>query len=178
MGDIPAALTQAVSLIWALDADLIEIVLLSFEVSFLAVGCAVVIGMPLGAALAVFRFPGQRSATIALNAMMGLPPVVVGLIVYLLLSRAGPFGVFGLLFSPAAMVIAQTILITPIVAALTRQLTFDLWTEYEEQLRSLGTGGLETVRTLLWDGRFSLLTVVLAGLGRAVLGTQKSEADR
>ena len=167
MGDIPAALTQAVSLIWALDADLIEIVLLSFEVSFLAVGCAVVIGMPLGAALAVFRFPAQRSATIALNAMMGLPPVVVGLIVYLLLSRAGPFGVFGLLFSPAAMVIAQTILITPIVAALTRQLTFDLWTEYEEQLRSLGTGGLETVRTLLWDGRFSLLTVVLAGLGRA-----------
>ena len=167
MGDIPAALTQAVSLIWALDADLIEIVLLSFEVSFLAVGCAVVIGMPLGAALAVFRFPGQRSATIALNAMMGLPPVVVGLIVYLLLSRAGPLGVFGLLFSPAAMVIAQTILITPIVAALTRQLTFDLWTEYEEQLRSLGTGGLETVRTLLWDGRFSLLTVVLAGLGRA-----------
>ena len=167
MDDIPAALTKAVSLIWALDADLIEIVLLSFKVSFLAVGCAVVIGMPLGAALAVFRFPGQRTATIGINAMMGLPPVVVGLIVYLLLSRVGPFGVFGLLFTPAAMVIAQTILVTPIVAALTRQLTFDLWTEYEEQLRSLGTGGLETVRTLLWDGRFSLLTVVLAGLGRA-----------
>ena len=148
-------------------ADLAEIVLLSFKVSFLAVGCAVMIGMPLGAALVVFRFPGQRTLTIAINAMMGLPPVVVGLIVYLLLSRAGPLGVLGLLFTPTAMVIAQTILVAPIVAALTRQLTFDLWTEYQEQLRSLGTGGLGTVKTLLWDGRFSLLTVVLAGFGRA-----------
>ena len=167
MDDISAALTKAAALIWSLDADLVEIVLLSFTVSFLAVGCAVAIGMPLGAALAVFRFPGQRTATIAINAMMGLPPVVVGLIVYLLLSRAGPLGVLGLLFTPTAMVIAQTILVTPIVAALTRQLAFDLWTEYEEQLRSLGAGGLETVKTLLWDGRFSLLTVILAGFGRA-----------
>ena len=149
MGDISAALSKAVSLIWSLDPDLVEIIFLSFKVSFLAVGCAVVIGMPLGAALAVFRFPGRRGATILLNAMMGLPPGVVGLIVYLALSRAGPLGVFGLLFTPTAMVIAQTILVTPIVAALTRQLTFTLWTEYEEQLRSLGTGGLETVTTLL-----------------------------
>jgi tungstate transport system permease protein len=123
--------------------------------------------MPLGAALAVFEFPGRRWFTIAVNAMMGLPPVVVGLVVYLLLSRSGPLGVFGLLFTPTAMIIAQTLLVAPIVAALTRQFVFDLWTEYDEQLRSFGAGGVETVGTLLWDGRFSLLTVILAGFGRA-----------
>lgn len=167
MSDILTAFETAFALIFALNADLVEIVVLSFKVSFIAVACATVIGMPLGAALAVSNFPGRRAATIAVNAMMGLPPVVVGLVVYILLSRAGPFGVFGLLFTPTAMIVAQTILVTPIVAALTRQFVHDLWTEYDEQLRSFGTGRLGTIGTLLWDGRFSLLTVVLAGFGRA-----------
>ena len=118
-------------------------------------------------ALALFRFPGRHSVIVLVNAFMGLPPVVVGLVVYLLLSRAGPFGTLGLLFTPTAMIVAQTILVLPIVAALTRQTVEDLWREYEEQLRSLGAGPARAVRTLLWDGRFSLMTAVLAGFGRA-----------
>lgn len=167
MSDIFAALERALGLIFALDADLLEIVVLSFKVSLTATACAILIGMPLGAALAISNFPGRRWLTIAVNAMMGLPPVVVGLMVYLLLSRSGPLGVFGLLFTPAAMIVAQTILVTPIVAALTRQHVHDLWIEYDEQLRSFGARGTVTIRTLLWDGRFSLLTVALAGFGRA-----------
>jgi tungstate transport system permease protein len=125
------------------------------------------VGLPLGAAIAVGRFPGQRAVVVILNALMGLPPVVVGLAVYLALSRAGPLGGLGLLFTPPAMVIAQTILILPIIAALSRQAVEDAWQEYDEQLRSLGVEGVRAALTVLWDARFSLVTAVLAGLGRA-----------
>jgi tungstate transport system permease protein len=142
-------------------------VLLSLRVSLTAVLIACVVGLPLGAAIAVGRFPGRHSLVVILNAMMGLPPVVVGLLVYLLLSRAGPLGDLGLLFTPTAMVIAQAILIAPIVAALSRQVVEDAWSEYREQLRSLGETRLGAALTLLWDVRFSLVTIVLAGFGRA-----------
>jgi tungstate transport system permease protein len=149
------------------DLRLWEIVVLSLQVSLSAVVLATALGLPLGAAVAVGRFPGRHTLIVLLNALMGLPPVVVGLVVYLLLSRAGPLGDLGLLFTPAAMVIAQTVLITPIIAALTRQAIEDAWREYEEQLRSLGAGRMSAALTLIWDTRFSLLTAVLAGLGRA-----------
>ena len=149
------------------EVRLWQIVVLSLEVSLAAVLLATAIGLPLGAAVAVGRFPGRRAVIVLLNALMGLPPVVVGLAVYLLLSRAGPLGGLGLLFTPGAMVVAQTVLITPIVAALARQAIEDAWREYEEQLRSLGAHGLQAALTLLWDTRFSLVTAVLAGLGRA-----------
>ncbi|MBC8242580.1 MAG: ABC transporter permease [Alphaproteobacteria bacterium] len=167
MTDFTAAFSAAISLVATFDDVLVEIVGLSLRVSFLAVAIASLIGLPVGAALALFRFPGRMVLTVFLNALMGLPPVVVGLVVYLLLSRAGPFGVFGLLFSPTAMIIAQVLLVTPIIAALARQVIEDLWLEYEEQLRSLGTGPMRALPTLLWDGRFSLVTAVLAGFGRA-----------
>lgn len=161
------ALSAALGLIAGLDSNLLRIVLLSLEVSLTAVLLAAVFALPLGAALAVGRFPGRRVLVVLLNALMGLPPVVVGLVVYLMLSRAGPLGSLGILFTPAAMVIAQTILILPIIAALCRQAVEDAWREYEEQLRSLGAGRLSAALTLLWDIRFSLLTAVLAGFGRA-----------
>ena len=167
MNDFADAFAAAFGLIAGFDPDLAEIVGLSLWVSLVAVGLATVIGLPLGAAIALFRFPGRRSVTVLLNAMMGLPPVVVGLIVYLLLSRAGPLGVLGLLFTPSAMIAAQCLLVTPIVAALARQVIEDLWAEYAEQLRSLGCGPGRAIPTLLWDGRFSLVTAVLAGFGRA-----------
>ena len=167
MQDIGAAFALAFKLIVAGDSDLAEIVLLSLEISLSAVTLAALIGMPLGAALALFRFPGRSALVVVLNAFMGLPPVVVGLFVYLMLSRAGPLGELGLLFTPTAMVIAQAILVTPIIAALTRQTVEDLYVEYREQLQSLGVGPLRAIPTLLWDGRFSLLTAVLAGFGRA-----------
>jgi len=144
-----------------------DIVALSLRVSLSAVALATLAGLPLGAAIAVGRFPGRAAVIVLLNALMGLPPVVVGLAVYLLLSRAGPLGDLGLLFTPAAMVAAQTILILPIIAALSRQAVEDAWREYAEQLRSLGVDGLRAALTVLWDVRFSLLTAVLAGLGRA-----------
>src|SRR4051812_13647226 len=147
--------------------ELWQIVALGLQVSLAAVGIASALGLPLGAALAVARFPGRHVLIVVLNALMGLPPVVVGLAVYLLLSRAGPLGELGLLFTPGAMVFAQTILILPIVAALCRQAVEDAWREYDEQLRSLGVEGLSAAMTVLWDTRFSLLTAVLAGLGRA-----------
>lgn len=167
MTDFTAAFSAALSLVASFDDDLVEIVGLSLRVSLVAVTLAAVIGLPIGAAIALFRFPGRVAITVFLNALMGLPPVVVGLVVYLLLSRAGPFGVFGLLFSPTAMIIAQVLLVTPIIAALARQVIEDLWLEYEEQLRSLGAGPTRALPTLLWDGRFSLITTVLAGFGRA-----------
>lgn len=154
-------------MIFSFDPKLSEIVLLSLQVSLTAVAIASVIGLPLGAAMAVNRFTGRRALIVVLNALMGLPPVVVGLVVYLLLSRAGPLGELGILFTPAAMVVAQTILILPIVAALSRQAIEDSWQEYQEQLRSLGAGPLTSAVTLLWDTRFSLVTIVLAGFGRA-----------
>lgn len=147
--------------------ELWPIVVLSLRVSLSAVGVATALGLPLGAALAVARFPGRSAVNVVLNALMGLPPVVVGLCVYLLLSRAGPLGSLGLLFTPGAMVIAQTVLILPIIAALVRQAVEDAWQEYDEQLRSLGLGRLRGSLTVLYDIRFSLFTAVLAGLGRA-----------
>ena len=149
------------------DLRLWEIVALSLQVSLAAVLLASALGLPLGAAVAVGRFPGRYAVIVFLNALMGLPPVVVGLVVYLLLSRAGPLGELGMLFTPGAMVIAQTVLITPIIAALARQAIEDAWREYEEQLRSLGARGAGAALTLIWDTRFSLVTAVLAGLGRA-----------
>jgi len=167
MTDFSDAFGAAMGLVLGFDADLAEIVGLSLRVSFLAVAIATAVGLPVGAAIALYRFPGRAALLVAMNALMGLPPVVVGLIVYLTLSRAGPLGVFGLLFTPAAMIIAQVLLVTPIIAALTRQVIEDLWVEYEEQLRSLGAGPGRAVPALLWDGRYSLLTAVLAGFGRA-----------
>ncbi|MBM3482779.1 MAG: ABC transporter permease subunit [Alphaproteobacteria bacterium] len=168
MSDIGSAFATAFALIVQGDTHLGEIVLLSLQVSVGAVIIASVIGLPLGAAVAMFRFPGRSVIAVVLNALMGLPPVVVGLIVYLLLSRAGPFGTLGLLFTPTAMVIAQIVLVTPLIAALARQVIEDMWTEYEEQLRSFGTSTGRSLRVLLWDGRYSLLIVVLAGFGRAI----------
>lgn len=167
MNDLGAAFAEAGKLIARLDPGLVEIVSLSLQVSLSAVVIAAAIGLPLGALIAVERFPGRPSLIVLLNALMGLPPVVVGLVVYLLLSRAGPLGSLGILFTPGAMVIAQAVLITPIIAALSRQTLEDAWREYEEQLRSLGARRHTAAITLLWDTRFSLVTIVLAGFGRA-----------
>ena len=150
------------------DARLFAIIALSLTVSLAAVALGTVVGCLIGAAVAVGRFRGRRLAIVLLNASMGLPPVVAGLAVYLLLSRAGPLGSLGLLFTPGAMVIAQFVLVTPIIAALSRQVIEDAWREYEEQLRSLGVSTSSAALTLIWDTRFSLITVVLAGLGRAM----------
>jgi tungstate transport system permease protein len=158
---------SAWELILSRDAALFAIVRLSLAVSLSAVALAAVIGMPLGACLALVRFPARPVLVVLLNAMMGLPPVVVGLAVYLLLSRSGPLGEMGLLFTPSAMVVAQTILIAPILAALTRQTVEDLWVEYRDELSAMNVGPLSRITTLLWDSRFSLLTALLAGFGRA-----------
>ncbi len=168
MTDFTAAFHTAFAMVATLDPGLMEIVGLSLRVNFTAIGVAVCVGFPVGAAVAILRFPGRRVLSIVMNAMMGMPPVVIGLVVYLLLSRAGPFGVFGLLFTPTAMIVAQVLLVVPIVAALARRTVADLWAEYEEQLRSLGAGPGRALPTLLWDGRFSLSTAVLAGFGRAI----------
>jgi tungstate transport system permease protein len=168
MTEFSESFHTAWQLLAASDARLAGIVLLSLSVSFGATLIACVIGMPIGSLLAVGRFPGRRPLIVLFNGLMGLPPVVVGLLVYLLLSRAGPLGSYGLLFSPTAMVIAQAVLVTPIVAALTRQVVADEWSEYREQLRSLGASRARAAATLLWDGRFSLSTAALAGFGRAI----------
>jgi len=167
MDEFHAALAAALNLIADWDHDLMAVVSRSLLVSFSAVGLATLVGLPLGALVAVWRFPGRAFARAVLNALMGLPPVVVGLVLYLLLSRSGPLGGFGLLYTPTAMILAQWVLITPIIAALTRQTIADLYVEYAEQLHSLGVGPWRMIWTLLWDGRFSLLTAVLAGFGRA-----------
>ncbi len=168
MQDFGAAFGLALDLILSGDADLAEIVLLSLKVSISAVVIACVLGLPLGAAAAIFRFPGRGALIVLMNALMGLPPVVVGLFLYLMLSNAGPLGPLALLYTPTAMIIAQGILVTPIVAALTRQVIADLHLEYDEQLRSFGVRRWAAVGTLLWDGRYSLMTVALAGFGRAI----------
>jgi tungstate transport system permease protein len=167
VADIVAAFVAAFGLLIGLDADLVEIVGRSLHVSVTAVTVAALVGLPLGGALAILRFPGREAILIGLSALMGLPPVVVGLLVYLMLSRAGPLGPLGLLFTPEAMIIAQGLLVTPIIAALARQIVEDLWEEYGEQLRSLGAGPWDSLWTLIRDGRVALLTVVLAGFGRA-----------
>lgn len=168
MQNIGAAFSEALSMMRSADPDFLEIVLLSLRMTFTAVIMACIIAMPLGAMLAVFRFPGRGILTVLVNAMMGMPPVVLGLLVYLMLSRSGPLGVLGLLYTPTAMIIAQTLLVVPIVASLTRQVVEDLHGEYDEFLRSMGAGRLDTIGTLLWDARYSLVTSALAGLGRAL----------
>ena len=168
MNDVTEALRLAATLVLTADADLIEIVGLSLYVSSIALLAASIIGLPLGAALAVLRFPGQGFITVLLSALMGLPPVVVGLCVYLMLSNSGPLGWMQLLYTPTAMIIAQCILITPIIAALTRQIIADLHIEYRDQFRSMNVPWHAASLALIWDARFSLLTVALAGFGRAI----------
>ena len=167
MPDIMNALLAAWQLVLSGDPTLVAIVSLSLSISLTAVLFATAFGLPLGAALAVLRFPGRNAAVVIVNALMGLPPVVAGLFVYLLLSRSGPLGGLGLLFTPTAMVIAQTVLVTPIVAGIARQAIEDLWREYGELYTLDGVGRVRTVLSLLWLGRLSLLTAVLAGIGRA-----------
>jgi tungstate transport system permease protein len=167
MSDILASVGLAFGLIADADPALLGIIALSLQVSLAAAMLACVIGMPLGALVAVGRFPGRRATIVLLNTLLGLPSVVVGLAVYLLLSRAGPLGSLGILFTPAAIVIAQTLLVFPFVAALARQFIDDAWDEYREQLLSLGVTPARAVPTLVWDLRYSLATVALAGLGRA-----------
>jgi tungstate transport system permease protein len=167
MQDIWSSFARAFALIASGDAELWSIVALSLEVSLASAVLACALGLPLGGLVAVREFPGRRAIVVAMNALLGLPSVVVGLVVYLILSRAGPLGSLGILFTPSAIVIAQTLLVLPIVAALARQFVEDAWREYREQLTSLGVSPLAAVPTLLWDLRLSLLTVVLAGFGRA-----------
>jgi len=168
MLDLSQAFHAALWQIATLDPQLLEIIGLSLKVTLTAVALASLIGFAVGGILAVYRFPGRGAVAAILNALMGLPPVVAGLIVYLLLSNAGPLGVLQLLYTPVAMIIAQVILVTPIIAALTRQTCEDLLEEYRDQLRSLGASSAEIVTTLLWDGRYRLITAVLAGFGRAI----------
>ena len=158
---------SALQLVLTGDPALFAIVRLSLLVSLSAVLFAALIGMPLGALLALTRFRGREGAIVLLNALMGLPPVVVGLAVFMTLSRSGPLGSWGLLFTPQAMVIAQTVLVTPIIAALARQTVEDLWVEYREEFAAMDVGPLRRVVTLIWDARFSLVTALLAGFGRA-----------
>lgn len=165
--DALKALQAAISLVVSGDPAFLGIVRLSLFVTLSAVGLAALIGMPLGALLAISRFPGRSLLIVLVNAFMGLPPVVAGLTIFLLLSRSGPFGFLGWLFTPTAMILAQFVLVLPIIVALTRQIVEDLWGEYRDHLTSLGLNGFAAVPTLLWDGRFSLATVLLAGFGRA-----------
>jgi tungstate transport system permease protein len=167
MNTVGEAAAQALVLVTTVDPKLVAIVLLSLRVSLAAVVFGALVGLPLGAWIAVTEFRGRRAVIVILNALMGLPSVVVGLVVYLLLSRAGPLGSWGILFTPTAMVIAQTILITPTLAALSRQVVADGWSEYREQFRSLGETRAGAAMTLLWDLKFSLVTILLAGFGRA-----------
>jgi tungstate transport system permease protein len=168
MQDFGNAFGLAFQLVVAADSQLVEIILLSLRVSLTAVAVACLIGLPLGATLAVGRFPGRQALILLVNALMGQPPVVVGLVIYLLLSNAGPLGWLQLLYTPTAMIIAQIVLITPIVAALSREVVEHLYSEYAEQFRSLCLSRAQAVRALLWDARYSLITVGLAGFGRAV----------
>jgi tungstate transport system permease protein len=159
--------TSALELILTADPALLTIVQLSLMVSLTAVAISALIGIPFGAFVALNRFPGREGVIVLLNALMGLPPVVVGLAVYLLLSRSGPLGFLGLLFTPTAMIIAQTVLVTPIIAALSRQTIEDLWDEYRDELTAMNVAPFRRVRTLIWDGRFRLVVTLLAGFGRA-----------
>ncbi|HSK40813.1 MAG TPA: ABC transporter permease [Arenibaculum sp.] len=167
MNDLLDAFGAAGALVLAADPAFLEIVGLSLRVTFTAVMIAVVVGLPAGALLAITRFPGRGALVVLFNALMGLPPVVAGLLVYLLLSRSGPLGGLGLLFTPTGMIVAQTVLVLPIVLSIGRQVVESLWAEYEDYLRSLGSSALRAIPTLLWDGRYSLITGVLAGFGRA-----------
>ncbi|WP_342666022.1 ABC transporter permease [Skermanella stibiiresistens] len=167
MQDVINSFAAAAGLILGFDDTLAQIVSLSLRVTLTAVAISMVIGLPLGAMLGISRFPGRGVLIVLFNALMGLPPVVAGLLVYLALSRSGPLGSLGLLFTPSAMIIAQTVLVAPIIVSITRQVVEDMWGEYQEQLRSLGSSRWRAIPTLLWDARFSLITGVLAGFGRA-----------
>jgi ABC-type tungstate transport system, periplasmic component len=162
------ALSQAVALIMSGDPELFEILWLSIQVSTSALAISVILALPIGTVLAISEFPGKRLCVTVLNSLMGLPPVVVGLLVYLMLSRSGPLGVLGLLYTPTAMVIAQVVLITPIIAALAYQVMDDLHREYRELFQSLGINSIRAIPTYLWDARYSLVTSILAGFGRAI----------
>ncbi|MEQ1518159.1 MAG: ABC transporter permease [Usitatibacteraceae bacterium] len=168
MQEIPESLALAFGLITSFDRAVLSIAGLSLRVSGVAVFVAALIALPFAAWLALARFPGRQGVIAVLNGMMGLPPVVVGLLIYLLLSRAGPLGALGILFTPAAMMVAQAVLIFPIIAALVRQVVEDAWLEYREQLVSLNASRFQCMRALLWDMRFTLITAVLAGFGRAI----------
>lgn len=167
MGEIGNAFIEAGNLILTADSTLVEIIVLSLRVTLTAVILACIVALPLGAVLAITRFPGRSAVVLITNTLMGLPPVVVGLFLYLLLSRSGPFGPLELLYTPTAMVIAQVLLVLPIVTAMTRQVVSDLHEEYDEQFRIMGLTGIRAVPTLLWDSRYSLITASLAGFGRA-----------
>jgi tungstate transport system permease protein len=168
MNEIWAGIQEAFRLIIILDSDLIEITVRSLKVSLTALVVASALALPFGTWLAIRRFRYRRVTIAALNALMGLPPVVVGLIVYLLLSRSGPFGVLGLLFTPTAMIVAQVIIITPLIASITHQAMRELWSEYHDLLISLNTSKRQRVAALIWDGRRTLMTAALAGFGRAI----------
>ncbi len=168
MNEITQGLAEAGRLIFSLDRDFLEIVGLSLRVTLSAVVIGSVIGLPLGAWLVVNRFRYRRHTIAVMNALMGLPPVVVGLMVYMLLSRAGPFGVFDLLFTPTAMIIAQVIIITPLIASISHQTIRDLWAEYHDLLISLNATRRQRIVALIWDGRRALLTAMLAGFGRGI----------
>jgi tungstate transport system permease protein len=159
--------SSALDLILAGDANLFAIVRLSLIVTLSATVLAAAVALPFGALVALARFPGRDAVVVTLNGLMGLPPVVVGLLVFLLLSRSGPLGSLGILFTPQAMILAQTVLIAPIIAALTRQVVEDLWAEYRDELTAMNLGPVATVSALLWDARFALATIFLAGFGRA-----------
>jgi tungstate transport system permease protein len=162
------AFSEAVSLIFSGDSELVEILVLSIQVSLTALLCSVALGLPLGTTLAITQFRGKKACVTVLNSLMGLPPVVVGLLVYLMLSRSGPLGVLGLLYTPTAMVIAQVVLITPIIGALTYQVMDDLHREYRDVFQSLQIPLNRAIPAYLWDARYSLITAVLAGFGRAI----------
>ena len=161
-------LLEALSLVSRLDSQVVAIVWLSFKVALATVTLATLIGLPLGALVAVASFPGRGAVTVCLNAMMGLPSVVVGVIVYLFLSRSGPFGNLGLLYSPPAMIMAQTVLVVPLIAALTRQIVEDAWRAYSTEFRSMHLSLRHSVGALLYDCRYSLVVAVLAGTGRSL----------
>ena len=168
MNEIFAGLQEAFRLIFTLDSDLIEITLRSLQVSVTALLIASALALPLGTWLAIRRFRYRRFAIVVLNALMGLPPVVVGLMVYLLFSRSGPFGVMGLLFTPTAMIVAQVIIITPLIASITHQAMRELWSEYHDLLISLNTTSFQRITALIRDGRRTLMTASLAGFGRGI----------
>lgn len=167
MNDFTNSLTIAARLVFSADKELLEIVMISLKVSLSSVFIAGLVAMPLGALVAIRQFRGRGAVIVLLNTLMGLPPVVLGLIVYLLISRSGPLGEWGLLFTPKAMIIAQTMLVIPIIAALTRQTLFDLHQQYDQQFRSFRLGIWRSTMTLIWEGRYSMITTLLAGFGRA-----------
>ena len=168
MTDFQASGYTAIELILELDSNLLEIILLSLKVTLSSTFISAILGIYIGTMVSIRNFPGKNAIIILLNYFMGLPPVVVGLFVYLMISRAGPLGIFGLLYTPTAMIIAQSILITPIIAALTRQIVSDLWIKYELQFRSLALSLKDSFFEIIWDARHSLLTAIFAGLGRAM----------